>query len=185
MTWGRITSMGIATALLLAVACGGGDDAGTATTASPAPTTAGVTTSQDTSPPEGVDRSAELVGRWEVTDYAPPTGGLTNVVGDELVFIEFRADGVVGYGTGCNHGGTTYETSGVYMERDPFDATSEGQPIDLGPLFEQEQEGCEGFLGDQDVDLPAAMDAATRFILDGNDMSMLDEFLLIRATRIG
>ena len=180
----------IATLLVLALAIGacGGDDPASTTADSPA-TTAAETTVTTTLPPEdpdpaGEDRSGELLGRWEITNYAlPDGGGFTNVVGDGPVFIEFKADGTVAYNTGCNSGGTTFATSGTYYEpRSALDNEPEGQPITLGPGFEQTEIGCEGFLGEQDVDLPANMGAVTRFILDDDRLGLLDEFILIEAT---
>jgi len=117
----------------------------------------------NTSP--GEDRSAELIGQWEIVNYELPDGGLTNVVGSEPVFIEFGADGSVRYHTGCNSGGSEYTTSGSYVvPESALDDAVEGQPLRIGPLFEQTEEGCDGFLGEQDVDLPANMNSVTRFI---------------------
>ena len=137
--------------------------------------------------PTGDDRGAELVGRWEVTDYVlPDGGGLTNVVGDRSVFLEFGADGTLSYSTGCNEGTTDYATSGAYvLPKSALDDTLEGQRITIGPSFQQTEIGCEGFLGDQDRDLPIDMGAATRFRIDGDRLLLLDEFLLIRATMAG
>lgn len=169
--------------VLLIAACGGDDD--TAASSAAPGNVATTRPSQDPGTVTGEDRSAELLGRWEVVNYAlPDGGGLTNVVGDEPVFIEFKADGSVDYNTGCNSGGTGYETSGTYYVPDSaLDDTPEGQPIILGPGFEQTEIGCDGFLGDQDRDLPNDMGAATRFILDGDRLLLLDEFLLIEMTK--
>jgi hypothetical protein len=173
--------------LLLAVAaCGGEDELAESTTAAPT-----ATTSTTTLPPEdpganaGEDRSGELLGRWEVVNYVlPDGGGLTNVVGDGPVFIEFNADNSVDYNTGCNSGGTEFETSGTYFEpRSALDEMPEGQPITIGPTFEQTEIGCDGFLGDQDRDLPVDMAAVTRFIIDGERLGLLSEFLLIEAIK--
>ena len=135
----------------------------------------------------GEERSGELLGRWEVTNYVLPSGGgLTNVVGDDPVFIEFNADNSVDYNTGCNSGGTNYETSGTYyVPESALDDMPEGQPITIGPVFEQTERGCEGFLGDQDRDLPEDMGVAARFVLDGDRLLLLDEFLLIEAAKSG
>ena len=177
--------------VLLVTACSG--DGGAATTAigdattpvsDAPPPTAPAATSE--APAAGEDRSEELIGRWGVELYAlPDGGGLTNVVGDTPVFVEFRPDGTLEYHTGCNAGGTTYATDGTYLvPESALDDTPEGQPITLGPSFEQTEQGCDGFLGDQDVDLPANMAAATRFRLDEGRLLLLDEFLLIEATRL-
>lgn len=141
----------------------------------------------DQGPPTGQDRSAELLGRWDVANYLlPDGGGFTNVVGEVAVFIEFGADGTISYHTGCNAGGTEFTTSGGYvLPESALDDTPEGQAINIGPVFEQTEKGCDGFLGDQDRDLPANMDAATRFTLDGDRLLLVDEFLLIEATRSG
>lgn len=178
----------IAAVLIVAGACG--SDSDTVSTTSEAPETAeseSLPPADDPSPSTGEDRSAELLGRWEVANYQlPDGGGLTNVVGDAPVFIEFNADGTISYHTGCNAGGTEFTTAGTYIvPESALDDTPEGQSIDIGPQFEQTEEGCDGFLGDQDVDLPANMDAATRFTLDGDRLLLLDEFLLIEATRSG
>ena len=181
----------MAAVMIVAGACGSDEDSGSTTTTAP-DVAASETTASDTAPPvddaqpaEGQDRSAELVGRWEVVNYSlPDGGGLTNVVGTDPVYIEFRADGLVDYHTGCNAGGTEYTTHGTYVvPESALDDTPEGQAITLGPVFEQEEEGCDGFLGDQDRDLPANMGATTRFILDGDRLLLLDEFLLIETTR--
>lgn len=114
----------------------------------------------------------------------PGGGGLTNVVGDDPIFIEFNADGSVSYNTGCNGGGGLFATSGsYYVPESALDDLPEGQPITIGPVFDQSSRGCDGFLGDQDVDLPDDMRAATRFVLDGDRLLLLDEFLLIKATK--
>lgn len=133
----------------------------------------------------GEDRSEELLGRWEVINYAlPDGGGLTNVVGDDPVFIEFNADGSVDYNTGCNSGGTEFATSGTYyVPESALDNAPAGQPLTLGPVFEQTERGCDGFLGDQDRDLPDNMGAVTRFVLDGDRLLLVDEFLLIETTK--
>jgi hypothetical protein len=177
-------------ALVLIIAACGGEESSSTTGDSPATTSAEttVTTTQppdDTEPIAGEDRSGELLGRWEITNYElPDGGGFTNVVGEDPVFIEFRADGSVAYNTGCNSGGTEYTTSGTYYEPESaLDNEPKGQPITLGPAFEQTEIGCDGFLGDQDVDLPANMGAVSRFILDGDRLRLLDEFILIEATR--
>ncbi len=177
-------------AIALAVAACGSDEISSTTAEAPATRVADttVTTTQpadDPEPPAGEDRGEELLGRWEITNYAlPDGGGFTNVVGSDPVFIEFNADGSVAYSTGCNSGGTQYTTSGTYHEPESaLDNDPEGQPIALGPAFEQTERGCDGFLGDQDVDLPANMGAVSRFILDGDRLGLLDEFLLIEATR--
>lgn len=182
----RVLFLVVAAVVILAAACGSDSDAGSTTSEAPE-TIASETLSpaDDLETPPGEDRSAELVGRWEVANYLlPDGGGLTNVVGDDPVFIEFNADGTVGYHTGCNAGGTEFTTSGTYLvPESALDDAPEGQAINIGPLFEQTEEGCDGFLGDQDRDLPANMDAATRFALDGERLLLLDEFLLIEATR--
>ncbi|MDJ0496462.1 MAG: META domain-containing protein [Acidimicrobiia bacterium] len=179
----------VAAFVFVAVACGGDDDPASTTAASPE-TTAAATTAATTSPdatqaPAGEDRSGELLGRWEIVNYAlPDGGGLTNVVGDDPVFIEFNADGSVDYNTGCNTGGTEFEASGSYYEPESaLDTTPAGQPVTLGPAFEQTERGCDGFLGDQDRDLPDNMGAVTRFVLDGDRLLLVDEFLLVEATR--
>jgi len=64
-----------------------------------------------------------------------------------------------------------------------LDDTPEGKPINIGPLLEQTEEGCDGFLGDQDRAPPADMGVATRFALDEYRLLLLNEFLLIEATR--
>ena len=178
------------TGLALVVAsCGDGESSET-TAASPATTAADTAAPTISSPAEpdpavGADRSDELLGRWEITNSSlPDGGGFTNVVGDDPAFIEFYSDGTVDYNTGCNSGGTTYAASGTYyVPESALDDEPEGQPITLGPGFEQTEIGCDGFLGEQDVDLPANMGAVSRFILDGDRLGLLDEFLLIEATR--
>ena len=105
--------------VLVAVGCGGDDDPASTTAASPettlAPTTAATTAPDDPQTTAGEDRSGGLLGRWEIINYAlPDGGGLTNVVGDDPVFVEFKADGSVDYSTGCNTGVTEFETSGTY-----------------------------------------------------------------------
>lgn len=175
--------------MLVGTACGGDEPASTtadspATTA--APTTSATTMApEDPAPAAGEDRSGELLGRWEVVNYVLPDGGsITNVVGEDPVFIEFNADGTITYNTGCNSGGSQYETSdSYYMPESALDDVPEGQSITLGPLFEQTEIGCEGFLGDQDRDLPDNMAAVTRFILGDDQLLLLDERMLIEASR--
>ena len=181
----------VAIVSIVAAACGSDDDSTATASTAPEPTVAETVTSAPPPPPDdtgatvGQDRSAEVVGRWEVTNYVlPDGGGLTNVVGEELVFIEFGTDGTVRYHTGCNGGGTDFSTSGTYaVPESALDDTVEGQAITIGPAFEQTEIGCDGFLGDQDLDLPANMGAATRFILDGDRLLLLDDFILIETTR--
>lgn len=174
----------ILVAVLLA-ACGSGGADPTTTLATGAPPPETTTTTAAPADPAGEDRGGELVGRWEVANYElPDGGGLTNVVGSEPVYLEFGADGTVGYHTGCNAGGTTYAVSGTYyVPSSGLDDTPEGQSIVIGPTFEQEGEGCEGFLGDQDRDLPIDLGMVTRFVFDGDRLLLLDEFLLVEAFR--
>jgi hypothetical protein len=107
---------------------------------------------------EGVDRSTELVGRWTITNYRLPHGALTNVAGDAAVFIEFSSDGTLVFYTGCNNGNGGYSTSGTYYEPESeLDETPEGQVLEFHDLF-IEQVGCDGLLGEQDTDLPAALE---------------------------
>ncbi len=151
---------------------------------------AGVTdTPVDTTPPAapGDDRGAELVGRWEITTYMlPDSGNLTNVVGADPVFLEFGTDGTLSYNTGCNAGTADYATSGSYVvPKSALDDTPEGQPIAIGPSFQQTEIGCDGFLGDQDRDLPADMGAVNRFRIDDDRLLLLNEFFLIEATKAG
>ena len=152
----------------------------------PSATAGGDDTTADDDPSAGaagVDRSAELVGRWDIVNYVMESGGLTNVLGED-VHVSFAADGTVSYFTGCNQGGSTYTTSGGYLVPDSaLDDTPEGQSIVIGPAFEQTEIGCEGFLGEQDVDIPARLIEATRFRIDGDQMLLLDEFLLVEAVR--
>lgn len=184
----RVLHSAVAAVLIVAGACGSNGDAGS-TTSQPSEVadSARLPPADDQASSPDQDRSAKLVGRWEVTNYQlPDGGGLTNVVGDAPVFMEFGDDGTVGYHTGCNAGGSTYATAGTYVvPESALDDAPEGQAIDIGPLFEQEEEGCDGFLGDQDRDLPANMDAVTRFIIDGDRLLLLDEFLLIETTMTG
>ena len=133
----------------------------------------------------GDDRSGELVGTWTVTFYAlPDGGGMTNVVGgNSPVQITFDADGTLDYHTGCNQGSGDYSTSGTYYVPDSaLDDEPEGQAISLGPGAQTEI-GCPGFLGEQDVDLPAAMRQAVRFRLDGERLILSAEFFLVEAER--
>ena len=176
---------------LIAAACSGDDLSsfdGADRNAGDSTATSGAGVDDEPQPAaEGSDRAAELIGRWEIFHYAlPDGGGLTNVVGGEPVFMEFGVDGTLSYGTGCNQGTADYATSGVYLvPESPLDDTPEGQPIAIGPGFVQTEIGCEGFLGDQDRDLPANMIVAGRFRLDGDSLRLLDEFLLIEATKAG
>ncbi len=172
--------------LLLAAACGGDSDPVSTTGVTSAPaTTAPTEPSDDTATDAGEDRSEELLGLWEVINYALPGGaGLTNVVGDGPVFIEFNADNSIDYNTGCNWGGSESAPSGTYyVPTSALDDMPAGQPITMGPVFEQTERGCEGFLGDQDRDLPANMGAVTRFVLDGDRLLLVDEVLLIEAVK--
>ena len=172
---------------LAAAACGGDSETTTTSDSGQSPTSSPPTTGDTAAPDVGEDRSGELLGRWEITNYTlPDGGGFTNVVGDGPVFIEFNADGSVDYNTGCNSGGTQYVTSGTYyVPTSALDDMPEGQPISLGPAFEQTEIGCEGFLGDQDRDLPEDMGKATRFTVEGDRLLLLDEFVLIEAIREG
>ena len=134
----------------------------------------------------GVDRSSELVGRWNIINYTlPGGGGLTNWVGDRQPYIEFLADGTVEFDTGCNTGGGPYVPSGVYVEPESaLDDVVKGQPITLGPGLFQTEIGCSGFLGEQDVDLPANFMKSTRFILGDGELLLLDEFILVQAVGV-
>ncbi len=178
--------------IIIAAACGGGDTLGPNGDGAGDSTIALVDEVND--PPsddepalidDGEDRRAELVGRWDIMHYALPDGaGLTNAFGDGPVFIEFGVDGTIAYGTGCNEGTTGYMASGFYVvPKSALDDTPEGQPITIGPSFEQTEIGCDGFLGDQDRDLPANMGAATRFVFDGDLLRLYDDLLLIEATK--
>ena len=184
---GRLT-IGAVGFILITAACGGSDrlDLGAPADQTSASTAAPSTAATDAPAVGGNDRSTEVIGRWEVTHYVLPDGAFTNVVGADPVFMEFNADGTLAFHTGCNSGGTDFATSGAYLvPTSGLDDTPEGQPITIGPLFEQTERGCEGFLGDQDRDLPANMAAATRFRIDDGQLRLLDEFLLIEATKAG
>lgn len=177
----------------LALAACGGTEPGAATTSAPVDVTE-VTTSPfvDTTVDEGTDaspggedRTAELEGRWTISDYHV-SGTLTNVVGDEPAFVAFGSDGSVVLHTGCNEGTGSYTTAGIYYAPDSgLDDTPEGQLIDFGPGFTMDDAVCDGFLGDQDADLPAQMSAVTRFTIDDDRLRLLDEFLLVEAARDG
>lgn len=184
---------------LFAGACGGDDDGTTGVfgrdlpssdddAADPADDTPAASDDEpaDDDAAAGEDRSAELVGSWNVTFYAlPDGGGMTNVIdGSAPVQITFAADGTLDYHTGCNQGGGDYSTSGTYYVPDSaLDDQPEGQAITIGPGAQTEI-GCEGFLGEQDVDLPAAMRQATRFRLDGDRLILSAEFFLVEAERV-
>jgi len=192
---GRLRRLAVAAVgfVLLTAACSNnelpnlGAPADQTSAATAAPSTAATDAPVDDEPAVGGnDRSAEVIGRWEITHYVLPDGAYTNVVGADSVFMEFSADGTLSYHTGCNSGTTDFATSGAYLvPTSGFDDTPEGQPIAIGPSFEQTEIGCEGFLGDQDVDIPANMGAATRFRIDDGQLRLLDEFNLIEATRVG
>ncbi len=181
--------------ILITAACGGDDVSGldrpddqiSSSTAASDDGVADAPADDEPPPPTGGDdRGAELIGRWQVSNYVLPDGGLTNVVGADPVFLEFGLDGALSYHTGCNGGTTDYTTSGAYVvPKSALDDVREGQPITIGPSFVQTEIGCEGFLGDQDRDFPANMGAATRFRIDGDRLLLLDEFLLIEATKAG
>jgi heat shock protein HslJ len=83
--------------------------------------------------------------------------------------------------TGCNGGTATWETSGGYYEPSSgLDDTPEGQTIRIGDLA-SEGELCDGFLGEQDADIGANLEKASRFVLDddGGGLLLLDEFVLL------
>jgi heat shock protein HslJ len=189
----RLLNIFVAGLLIVSAACGSDDEAASTTTEAQATTIEPPGTVASTQPPEdpgtttGEDRSRELLARWEVVNYRLPDGGaLTNVVGSEPVFIEFNTDGSISYSTGCNSGGAEFTTSGTYyVPESALDDMPEGQPIIIGPVFEQTERGCDGFLGDQDRDLPDNMGAVSRFVLDGEGLLLLDEFRLIEATSAG
>lgn len=189
----RLLYVFVAGLLVASAACGSNDEAAPTTTEAQATTIELPGTLASTQPPEdpgtatGEDRSGELLARWEVDHYRlPDDGALTNVVGSEPVFIEFNAAGSISYSTGCNSGRAEFTTSGTYyVPESALDDMPKGQPITIGPVFEQTERGCDGFLGDQDRDLPDNMGAVSRFVLDGERLLLLDEFLLIEATRAG
>ena len=182
------------TLVLITAACGGDSDSSLPDAGDPTSDDTPVDESPaDESPADdepaqssdAVDRSAELVGRWEVANYELTGGGLTNVLGED-VHITYAADSTVSYGTGCNQGSSVYTTSGVYfVPESALDDTPEGQAIAIGPTFEQTEIGCDGFLGEQDVDIPARLAEVTRFRIDGDRLLLLDEFLLVEAVREG
>lgn len=133
----------------------------------------------------GVDRTADLVGRWTITNYRLPDGALTNVVGDAAVFIEFSSDGTLVFHTGCNNGNGGYSTSGTYYEPESeLDETPEGQAIEFHDLF-IEQVGCDGPLDEQDTDLPANFLSVTRFMFDEERLWLMDDSPLVEATPEG
>lgn len=182
--------------LMLALgACGGSDDGDAAdlfgvpdaqTTADDPTTDAeALGVDEPVATPEGVDRSAELIGTWNITFYAlPDGGGRTNVIdGSAPVQITFNTDGTATYHTGCNAGDATYSTEGVYVvPESALDETPEGQPLTINAGMIEEA-GCEGFLGEQNGDLPAAWQQAERFRLDGERLILSAEFFLLEAER--
>ncbi len=191
MLWtGRLVGM-VAVLAVMVAACGGGgggiEDLTATTTrggvaGTSSPTIAAPAGTEPAPAVSGVDRSGELLGTWEIITYRLPDDALTNVLGEDA-HLTFAADGTLTYGTGCNQGSTTYVTAGFYVVPDsPLDETPEGQSIALGPEFVQTEIGCEGFLGEQDVDIPLRMQDATRFRIFEGNLLLLDEFMVIEAT---
>ncbi len=183
---GRLLAL-IGALALLAAACG--DDSATFANqfGDETPLTGDTGQGTDDAPPDdtlgGVDRSAEVAGRWEITNYTLNSGPITNVLG-EGAHLTFGPDGTLTYGTGCNEGSGSYDISGVYvMPTSALDPVIEGQPITIGPDLAQTEIGCEGFLGEQDVDIPARLLEANRFILRDGMLVLLDDFILIEASR--
>jgi hypothetical protein len=173
-------------AMLILASCG--DDSGSVPFAPPTdapqstPLESAPDNTDDPGEPAGLDRRAELIGSWEIVNYTLTDGGsLTNIVGDVTPFIEFMADGTLAFQTGCNRGDATWEASGSYTEPSPLDDDPEGQPIRIDDIS-KDTAACDGFLGEQDADLAAHLEAAERFLLiDSGGMSLLAEFVLIRA----
>lgn len=186
MKYPRRLPVVVALIAVTVVACGGdtadttSTSAGPGATAGPAGTTeATLDTSNGTT---GVDRSGEIVGRWTIEFYRQADGARTNIVGDDPVFIEFASDGTLTFHTGCNPGSATYVTQGTYyVPESALDEEPEGQAVRISGLS-TDSATCEGFLGDQDTDFAAALQDASRFMLDEGNLLLLDEFFLVEAS---
>ena len=129
----------------------------------------------------GPDRRAELIGRWEIVNYTIVAGGgLTNIIGDVTPFLEFAPDGSLTFQTGCNGATARWETNGGYFTpSSALDDTPEGQAIAIVDIA-KEDVICDGFLGEQDADIGANLETATRFVVgDDGGLRLFDEFILV------
>lgn len=171
-------------ALLLTAGCGGGGS-GDDPVASPGADGGEATTDvPGGADGQGVDRHAELIGRWEIHSYRLPDGALTDAL--DIAYLEFGADGSLAFGTGCNDGTTGYVAGAGYVTPGTsLDDAPAGQTITIGPALALTERACDGLLGEQDRDLPVALRAAQRFAFEGERLWLLDASLLIEAERAG
>ena len=145
-----------------------GDDAATPGPPGP-PTTSGPTPmDESTTTTEAViaeDASDDLLGRWLIQAYQDREGRFSDVtIRGAVPELTFGADGSLVFHTGCNRGGTTYRTTGVY------DGVN-GQALTIAPGVTEEAY-CDFGLGEQNIALPAAWLQATVFVLDGTTLEL-------------
>jgi hypothetical protein len=134
------------------------DDNGAAATSQTVESTTSQTASDDE--PTTIQPPLDLAGTtWVPTDYRQSDGSITNALGDDVLIV-FGEDGTLSGHTGCNEFAGTWETTGPYYDYDEgeeaFDDKKDGQPISLSAELTTDVV-CEGFYGDQDVDLLASI----------------------------
>ena len=121
-----------------------------------------------------VEPPLELAGTtWTPTNFNHDPGdtGITNPIGED-VFLELAADGTLRGSTGCNEFTGTWEVTGPYYDYDEaaeaFEDRTDGQPLSI-TAERTTDNACEGFLGEDDVNLLGAI-VATEIWWIGNDL---------------
>lgn len=149
-------------------------DGGETATTQPPPESSSAEIVPDDEITATIDPPLQLAGTsWVVTNYnyRPSDTGITNTLGEEVVFV-LGEDGTLTGHNGCNEFAGTWETTGPYYVYDDgekaFEDKLDGQPITVAAELTTTIE-CEGFLADQDADLMGALVAAEIWYI-GNDL---------------
>lgn len=184
--------------LLLVAACGGGDSTlptgsigqddsvpSVAQTEAPAVETTAAPDSDNI-----IDPPLALGGtNWTVTNYELQDSiGLTNVLGNTDVNLEFGVDGqLTGFNT-CNSFAAVWVVDGPYYEQVPTleDDPVIGQEIFITELTNTDEDCPEGFESEQQSDIFASLLGADRWRLsDEGELFLSGEGIFIDAQQVG
>ncbi len=138
---------------LFVAACGDGEGESTTTTTAASMTeTTGAVTTTETGPGDAPDPSGEYL----VTNYAYPSGGVTNLWPDSEITIVLDGDGTISGNAGCNDYTGTYEVSGPWIEEPGFDERK-GQAFIVTDLSWTEMACEDDLIMEQETEYLAAL----------------------------
>ena len=178
-----VMALGVVAVLSL-VACGGEESGSEPTaTSGPAPTTAATTTTTTAGDPAPIDLAGTS---WNVTDYSPTPGTVTNVWLTEVT-IAFDASTVSG-SSGCNTFSAGWSVEGPY---DPFEAgqrdSNDGQVLVLTDLAWTEVACADERIMEQEGEILDLLTRAGRWALIRDDLHLRDAegIYLLEAEPVG